>query len=272
MTIIGERINATRKRISRAIRSRARDVIREEIEIQDQAGAHYIDLNAGTGSTDPDVEAEGMTWLIDVALESTEKRLSIDSADPTVIQAAAAHLADRRPWMINSIKNEAGLLDALLPLAARHQVPAIALAMDGDGIPEGVDQRIASCGEIRKAASAAGVSADQLYFDPLVMPLASDIAHGSTALECLRGLKRAFPDAKTAMGISNISFGLMARPVVDAAFLTAAAASGLDAAICDPVKDGLRKAALLGDLLAGRDRHCRRYTRAMRREQGVADS
>ena len=134
MIIIGEVVNATRKRISRAIQSRDSATIKRQIRDQDGAGAHYIDLNAGTGGN-TDREIEDMRWLIDIALETTEKHLSLDSANPLVIRKSAEYLSDRRPWLINSVKNERHILDELLPLdaiytMARHVTSALLRAAD----------------------------------------------------------------------------------------------------------------------------------------------
>ena len=267
MIVIGERINATRKTISRAIQSRNRAVIEAQIEHQDRAGADYIDLNAGMGTGDTRHEVEAMCWLIDIALETTEKQLSIDSANPLIIQKAAEHLDHRRPWLLNSVKKEKHLLEAMLPIAAHHQVPVIALAMDAEEIPEEAGRRVQVCVEIGEEAQKAGVPLDRIYFDPLVMPLSSNHAHGQAALETLQKLKRELPQARTAMGVSNISFGLPQRARINEAFLVAAIAHGLDAALGDPMDEGIRRGLLLGGLIAGQDRYCRRFTRALRKRE-----
>ena len=267
MVIIGEKINASRKDIGQAITSRDRTALIQHIQQQDAAGAHYIDLNAGTGSGDMDKEQEDMFWLIDIALETTEKALSIDSANPRTILKAADYIGDRRDWMINSVKNDRNLLDSLLPVARDRKVPIVCLAMGSEGIPADVKGRLAMCRVIYDAALKTRVSADQLYFDPLIMPLSSNYVHGMIALETLHTIKQTFPDAKTTVGLSNISFGLPRRSLINETFLIAALAYGLDSAICDPTNEGIRKAVLLGELFAGKDRYCRRFTRALR--QGV---
>ena len=141
----------------------------------------------------------------------------------------------------------------------------IALAMDGDGIPEDAETRIDICRGICETAEGAGVPVDRLFFDPLVMPVSSNYAHGKLALDTLRGIKHACPGAKTTMGASNISYGLLKRSRVNAAFLIAAIACGLDSALCDPTEEHIHKAVLLGRLITGQDRHCRGFTRAVRR-------
>jgi len=262
--LIGEKINASRKSIRTAIGDRDAGSIEQVIRAQDEAGADYIDLNAGTGSGDRDQEAKDLVWLVDVALGCTEKKLALDSSDPTVLRRAADHLADRRAWMLNSINGEQDHLDDLLPTAAEHAVPVIALAMDERGIPREPSVRVAICERILEAATAAGVDPEQLFFDPLVLPVSTDVTQGRVTLATLRALKQRVGQAKTTLGLSNVSYGLPRRPLINQAFLIAALSHGLDSAICDPTDPAIRQAILLGSLLTGRDRYCRRFTRAVR--------
>lgn len=264
MIIIGEKINASRKSIAKAILSRDAKAIQTQIQKQDQAGADYIDLNAGTGAGDANKELDDMRWLIDLTLDSTDKPLSIDSADPTIIQRAADYLKGKRSWLLNSVKNDKHILDELLPVAAEHQSPTIALSMSGESIPEEIGPRIDNCWAIFEAAHKAGIKEENLFFDPLVMPISSNYMYGKLALDTLWKLKQTFPQSKTTMGISNCSFGLPHRFRINSTFLLAAITYGLDSAICDPTNIDTRHAILLGELVIGRDRHCRRYTRAAR--------
>lgn len=264
MILIGERINATRKSIREAIVQRDEERIRADIARQDAAGAHYIDLNAGTGKGDPDQETRDLCWLVDLALEQTEKPLALDSAAPSVIRAAAEHLAGRRPWMLNSVKCDDDILESGLSLAAQHKVPLIALVMDKDGIPPTPQRRIEVAAEIHKAAQAKGVGEEQLFFDPLAMPIAADISQTMITLQTLRLIKQRFPKAKTTVGLSNVSHGLTKRSEVNGAFLIAALSNGLDSAICDPSIRSVKRAVVLGELVTGSDRHCRRFARAVR--------
>jgi 5-methyltetrahydrofolate--homocysteine methyltransferase len=265
MMIIGERVNATRRSIAQAIRDHDEERIVREICNQDQAGAHYIDLNAGSGHGDLDEETANLKWLIDIALRTTEKRLSLDSSDATVIQRAAESLADRRPMLLNSANGEAERLRPLMALAAERGYPVIALAMDDNGIPNDVAQRLRVCEAMLTAAADAGVPEENVLLDPLVLPVCNDVRHAQVTLSALREIKARFPRAKTTLGLSNVSHGLPRRTLVNQAFLIAALANGLDSAICDPTDQGIRRAITLGDLLAGRDRHCRRYARRVRK-------
>ncbi len=265
MIVIGERVNATRKSIREAIVSRNADGILSEIRMQDEAGAEYIDLNAGTGSGDMDQESTDLCWLIDIALAGTEKKFTLDSASPMVLRNAAEHLADRREWMINSIKAESdGSMEEGLDLASEHKVPVVALAMDKDGIPRTTNRRMEICSFIHEAAMMRGVKEEQLFFDPLVLPISADVNQGKVTFETIDRIKKEFPAAHVTMGLSNVSHGLKQRMKVNSAFLQMAILCGLDSAICDPSKPDIRKGILLGELLMGRDRHCRRFMRALR--------
>ena len=265
MIIIGEKINATRKSIAKAIISKNSSTIKQQIEDQDISGAHYIDLNAGTGVGDEKRETEDMCWLIDLALETTEKNLSIDSPNPQIIQKAAKHLAGRRPFLINSVKNDKKTLDILLPIAAQHKALVIALAMDVDGIPEEAEKRYQVCRNTYKEAKKAGIEDKDILFDPLVMPISANHNHGRIALDTLHIIKTKLPETLTSMGVSNISYGLLKRSWINEAFLIAAITRGLDAVICDSTRPSIRKAIALGRMISGKDKYCRHFTRGVRR-------
>jgi 5-methyltetrahydrofolate--homocysteine methyltransferase len=264
MIVIGELVNATRKRIREAIQGRDAAAIREVIEGQAAAGADFVDLNAGTGAG-AEQETRDLCWLVDLALECTERPLGLDAADPVVLSRAAEHLDDRRPFLVNSVNGERERLELLLPLAVERGAPVIALCMDGSGIPADAAGRLAVAERLIEAATGAGIPEDGVFLDPLVMPLSADISKGKLAFDTLEALHERFPAAHTVMGVSNVSHGLPKRVCINEAFLTAAITHGLDSAICDPTHPGIRRAILLGELIAGRDRHCRRYTRAVRK-------
>jgi len=265
MIIIGERINATRKSIAQAINDGDEAHIAQEITSQDEANADYIDLNGGTDGADREHERANMAWLIDVALRHTEKKLSLDSSDPEVLASALGHLDGRREVLLNSVTGEPARLEQTMPLAAKHRCPIIALAMDAEGIPASAERRLAVCAVIAEAAEAVGVPHEHLFFDPLVLPVCSDVTQVGITLETLRRIKARFPQAKTTMGVSNVSHGLPKRTFINEALLIASLATGLDSGICDPTRAGIRRAIALGDLLAGKDRHCRRYSRQVRK-------
>lgn len=266
MIIIGERVNATRKVIRAAIEQKDKATIENEIVMQDDAGAHYIDLNAGTGSGELQQEKDDLCWLIDIALECTEKHLVLDAASPEVLSHAADHLDDRRPWMLNSINGElSSQAMEIIDLASKHQVPLIALAMDKDGIPPEADKRIAICEAILRELGKRGLPEKLVFFDPLVIPISTDTNQAMVTFKTIQKLNELFPQARTTLGLTNISHGLKKRFLVNGAFLTTAACFGLTSAICDPTQKSIQQSITMGSLLAGEDKFCRKFSRAVRK-------
>lgn len=264
MIVIGEKINATRSAVRDIIEQRRADQLVDLAQKQAAAGAAYIDVNVGTGNGTQQDEVEAMQWAVGTLNTAVDKPLCIDSADPEVIEAGLEAMA-QRPAMINSTKADAKYLQSVLPLAARFKAPVVALAMDGKGIPETAAGRIEACSTIATACRDFDVPIESVFFDPLVLPVSTDARQGKVTLDTLAAIKQTFPGARTTLGLSNISFGLPGRVLLNAAFLQMAIFAGLDAAIMDPLNEGMMQAARTGDALMGKDRHFRKYSRAFRK-------
>ena len=259
MRIIGEKINGTRPRVAEAIKERNVAYIRELAVKQADAGAAWLDVNAGTRRSR---EAEDLTWLVEIIQPVVEVPLCLDSANPQALQAAI-QIVEQTP-MINSISGEPDRLDSILPMVAEHGCPVIALPMDSAGIPETSEQRMEIVHKVMEAAKAMGVPNENVYLDPLVMTLATDTDSALITLDTMRAIREAYPDAYLTMGLSNISFGLPARSNINRAFLILALAAGLDCAILDPLDREMQAALTAAELVLGHDRHCLNYTRAYR--------
>jgi 5-methyltetrahydrofolate--homocysteine methyltransferase len=264
MIVIGEKINATRSAVRDIIEQRRADQLVDLAQMQAAAGAAYIDVNVGTGRGTRQDEVDAMQWAVGVLNTAVDKPLCIDSADPVVMASGLEAMA-QRPAMINSTKADTKYLESVLPLAARFKAPVVALAMDGKGIPKTVEGRIEACRKIATACRDFEVPIESVFFDPLVLPVATDARQGKVTLDTLAVIKQTFPGARTTLGLSNISFGLPGRALVNAAFLQMAIYAGLDAAIMDPLNEGMMQAARTGDALMGKDRHFRKYSRAFRK-------
>ncbi len=263
MIIIGEKINASLAGIKLIVQQRDRASLLELAKTQAAAGAGFIDVNVGTGVGSRDDEIVSIQWAIETIQEEVETPLCIDSADPAVLEAGlkARH---GRPSLINSTKAKEKNLEQVVPLARRYNTPLIGLAMDEVGIPKTVGDRLRACENIAAACEKHGVSLETLYFDPLVIPISTDIKQGLVTLMTLAEIKKQLPGAKTVMGLSNVSYGLPGRTRLNVAFLHMAIYAGLDAAIMDPLDEALVGAVKTAEALVGKDRHCRRYTRAFR--------
>lgn len=263
MIIVAEKINATLAEARRIIEERDRDALLDLARKQAEAGAGYLDVNVGTGSGDAASEAEAMRWAVESIQAEVETPLCIDSADPDIL-AAGLEARAGRPAMVNSCKAEAHSLETIAPLAAKHEALLVGLAMDEKGIPETVEERLAAGQRIVEACRGLGIPDRNIFLDPLVLPVSTDIGQGLVTLRTLAGFKNEFPAVKSVMGLSNVSYGLPGRARLNAAFLHMAVYAGLDAVIGNPLDHEFMAAVRTAEVLAGRDRHCRRYTRAMR--------
>ena len=259
MKIIGEKINGTRKAVKQAVLDRDTAFIQNLARSQAEAGATWIDLNAGTPS---DREPDDLVWLVRTVQAAVEAPLCLDSANPAALQAALPEV--RNPPLINSISGEQARLTGVLPLACQAGGGVIALAMDDKSIPTTVEGRLAIVRGLLEQTRAAGMPDEQVYVDPLVMTVGADSKAARTALGTLRAVKVEFPKVHFTSGLSNVSYGLPVRSLVNRAFLTLMVEAGLDSAILDPLDRELRKALLAAEVVAGVDRHCLNYTRAFR--------
>jgi cobalamin-dependent methionine synthase I len=264
MITIAEKINATIPATKRIIEGRDAAALLELAEKQATAGASYIDVNIGTGSGTAADEVAAMEWAVSTIQEKIETPICIDSADPAVLEAGLA-ARDGRPSLINSTKATEKHLAAVVPLAARFDFPLVGLAMDEAGIPKTAADRLAACRKIVAACAARDVPEENIFFDPLVVPVSTDINQGRVTLDTLVAIKKEFPRAKTVMAVSNISFGLPQRKRLNSAFLHMAVYAGLDGAILNVLDEELIGAIKTAETLAGKDRHCRRYTRYFRK-------
>ncbi len=260
MKIIGEKINGTRKTVAAAIANRDAGFIQNLAKRQVEGGAHWLDVNAGTH---PDREADDLLWLIDLIQAVTEVPLCLDSANPRALTAALS--AVKKTPLINSISGEPDRLKDVLPIVAQHGCEVIALCMDGKGIPVDVEGRMAVARKLFEATRAASVPDEQVYVDALVMTIATNTDAARATLDTIRAVRAEFPQAHISLGLSNVSFGLPARSLVNRTFLTLAIAAGMDTAIIDPNDRELKAALFATDLLLGHDKHCLNYTRAYRK-------
>ncbi len=259
MKIIGEKINGTRKLVKQAVLDRDTDFINRLAVAQAEAGAAWIDVNAGTAS---DREPEDLVWLVETVQAVVEKPLCLDSANPAALTATLPHV--QKAPLINSISGESARLTGVLPLAAQAKGGVIALAMDDKGIPAEVEGRLAIVRRLIGETRGAGIPDEQVYVDPLVMTIGASGNAARVALATVRAVKAEFPQVHFTSGLSNVSYGLPVRTLINRAFLTLMLEAGLDSAILDPLDRELRKALLAAEATLGIDRHCLNYTRAFR--------
>jgi len=275
--IVGERLNTTRKSVAAMVEALDGAAVRREALRQIEAGAHYVDVNAGTFRTR---EPELLRWMVENAqagVESTRAAraesgrgteesapipLCIDSPNPVAIRAALE--VHRGQAIVNSITGEAERLSRLLPVIRDHGSAVVALCLDDAGLPATADEATAKGLRLVETLLGAGISPGDIYVDPVVRPVGADPGAAVTAIETIRRLRERLPEVHFICGLSNVSFGLPARSLANRAFGAMAMAAGLDAAILDPLDSPLMSALLAAEAVLGRDRHCGRYLRAYR--------
>jgi 5-methyltetrahydrofolate--homocysteine methyltransferase len=262
MLIIGENINATSKKVAEAIQIHDSSFLQELASAQ--IAADYLDVNVGRGPGSSEQEIEDIRWLINIICKTTSKALVMDSADPRVIEAGLEQ-GKERIAMVNSVNAEEARLEAIGSLVAKYQVDIIALAMGDGGVPSRVEERIEACDKILENLSRYSIPLEKIYFDPLVLPIGVDNIQGQVTLKTLEQIKTKYPRAKTVVGLSNISYGLPRRPMVNQAFLLMLMYAGLDSVIVNPLHKTTIASIKLGQMLLGKDAHCKEYLKAHRK-------
>ncbi len=264
MLVIGEKINASNKSVGHAIENKDRQFLEGLARDQAAAGADFIDVNAGVGQGSWEHPEAAMEWLVELVQAATDKPLTIDSDVPSVIEAALRKYHGDSV-IINSVDAEPEKLEAVGPMAAEHKAWLVALAMGTGTIPDNVEERLAACDAIMAHLTRLGLKEEQVFFDPLVLPIAVDSTQGLITLKTIEQVKYRYPNARTVMGLSNISYGLPQRGMINRAFLLMAASAGLDAAILDPLDAKMMSFVKVADMLTGKDLSCKGYIRAHRK-------
>ncbi|MFH1228081.1 MAG: dihydropteroate synthase [Planctomycetota bacterium] len=261
MLIIGERINGMFKDIRQAIQAKDKTVIQNIAKRQVQAGANMLDVNVGPAATD-DVAA--MQWLVETIQSVTDAPLSLDSAKPQVIEAGLK-LCNQKT-LINSTTGETAKLQNLLNLAVRYKASILGLCMDEKGMPNSIQARVEIGLKILAGAMEAGLTADDVYLDPVFLPVKFAQDQSSASIQTIRELKMlSNPAPKTVCGLSNISQGCNDRPLVNRTALVMAIGYGLDAAIMNPLDDELMDAMITAELLFNKFIYCDSYIAAYRK-------
>jgi len=262
MLIIGEKINSSRKNIKEMVESKNKEFIQELARKQVEGGAQMLDLNIGTIRKN---EPENMKWLVKIVQEAVNIPLCIDSPNYEAIkQGLEVYDCNKGKALINSVTAEREKLELILPLVKKYQCSVVALTMDEQGIPQGSKERFKITGELIKKLTGEGILTKDIYIDPLTLPVSANIQNSNIVLETLRKIKDSYPEVKTIIGLSNISYGLPERRLINQGFLVLAMAYGLDAAILDSTDQKIMALIKATDLLLGKDEFCKQYLQAFR--------
>ena len=255
--VIGERINPTgKKRMKEALKTGDVDYMLGQALEQTEAGADILDVNVGLPEID---EAEMMVRTVKALQGVTETPLQLDSTDPKVLEGALRVYCGKA--IVNSVNGEEAVLDAILPLVKKYGAAVVGLTLDEGGIPKTVQARMDIAKRILDRALFYGIRKEDVYIDCLTLTVP---AEPEGAVQTLEGLRRVKTELglKTVLGVSNISFGLPARPLVNQNFLTMAMSAGLDLPILNPNVESMMAAVRCYHLLTNVDENAREFIAA----------
>lgn len=202
---------------------------------QQAHGAHFLDLNVDELGTDLDEKIRAVAWTAGVLQEACALPLSIDSSNPDILKAGlqACDPARGRP-LVNSVSLERA---SLIEVAAAAGAKVVASAAGAGSMPDSVEERLANLAQLMALLQEAGIALEDRHLDPLVFPVSVDVTHGLKVIDTIRACRKTYgPDVHFAPGLSNVSFGLPRRPLINLVFAHLCHAHGCDGGIVDPAQ------------------------------------
>src|SRR3989338_3227148 len=252
--IVGERINPTGKKLlQQEIKEKKTSIIRKEAKSQQDAGAHILDVNVGVPGID---EPTSMQMAVFAVNENCQLPIVLDSSSPTALEAGLKAVNGK--VLINSVSGEEKKLNTILPLAKKYGAAVLGLTLDDKGIPATAEGRFKIAEKILKRALKEGLSKSDVVIDCLALTVSADQKSARETLKAIRMVKEKL-GLSTILGVSNISFGLPNREIINANFLTMAIEAGLDAAIINSHNNQMMDAYHAALVLTGRDIRAERY-------------
>ncbi|KNZ42272.1 methyltetrahydrofolate cobalamin methyltransferase [Acetobacterium bakii] len=259
MIIIGEKINGTIPVVKEAIEKRDAAFIADRAVKQAEAGADFIDVCA---STAPELEIEALKWLMSVVQDATDTPLCIDSPNPNVIESVFKYA--NKPGLLNSISEEGNKCEVLLPLMEGNTWEVVGLTCDNRGIPNDVQTKVDITRIMVEKAAKYGVTPERMHIDPCVMALSTENSSLLNFAQEIKEIRALYPTIHITSGLSNISFGLPVRALMNKTFMALAIQAGMDSAVMDPLNRDMMGTIFATYALLGKDKHCRKYSKAFR--------
>ncbi|UCF06979.1 MAG: dihydropteroate synthase [bacterium] len=256
LLIVGERINSSNRGAKEILQDRNADALLEMARDQVSGGATIIDLNA---SMLMDAETEVLHWAAQLLLETFQVRISFDSPDIEILLRMASHFG--RDAICNSLTSDTDTLDRALPALAETGAGIFIMLKSTAGIPDTAEGRIALAESAVSVADTHGIARNDIFLDPVFTPLATSHGGLHVVLETIALLRERFPGCHRVGGLSNVSFGLPMRRLLNRTFLAMAVARGLTAVICDPTDARLMDTLRVSEALTGLDPGCRELLR-----------
>lgn len=262
MIIIGEKINGSIPVVAEAIAKRDAEFIKNRAILQDKAGATFIDCCASVPEAE---EVETLHWMIDCIQSVTDLPISVDS--PSVEVLTQAYKFCKRPGLFNSVSGEGHKIDTIFPIMAQPENKdwqVIALLSDDTGIPKCAADRLRVFDKIMAKAKEYGISPARIHIDPLVEMLCTSENGIETNVEVITTVREKYPSIHITAAVSNISFNLPVRKMINLGFTVLAMNAGLDSAILDPTNRDMMGLIYATEALLGMDDYCMEYISAYR--------
>ncbi len=257
--VIGERINPTgKKKLAEDLSKGKFDILVQEALSQKEAGADILDVNVAVSGVD---ETTILSKAVLKVLEVSGLPVCIDSSNPEALKKALEVYPYKS--LVNSVTGQEKSLKAVLPLVKKFGASVVGLTMDDSGIPKTADKRFAVAKRIIEVAESYGIPREDIVIDCLCLTQATETNSAVVTLKTLTRVSRELGVA-TVLGVSNISFGMPDRKIINLSFLSQAISQGLNAAIVDPTIEGMVETILASDFLAGRDSYGKRYLKYYR--------
>ncbi len=261
MLVVGEKINTSRRAVKEAVKNKDTAFIRNLARSQAEGGANYIDINCGTFI---DNEPEIITWMAREVQDEVDLPLCIDSPNPLAIEAGLK-VHKNGQAMVNSISGEKERYNAIAPLVSEYGCKIVVLCMDDEfGIPEDAKTRFKIASRVIDGLESIGVKQDDIYVDPLIQPISTSTVNALSALDTIKMAKETYPGVHGICGLSNISFGLPERKVLNQTFMIMCMTAGLDGVILDPNDKRMMGFITAAEALLDKDPYCGRFLKAYR--------
>ena len=265
MIIIGEKINGSIPSMAKAIAARDEEYIRNIAIKQAEAGATFIDACA---SVPPEEELEVLKWLVDLIQNAVDTPIAIDSPNPECLVQAMPFC--KKPGLVNSVSMEGNKIEVIFPAIADTKWDVAALLCDDSGIPQTAKKRLEVFEQIMAKAKEYNIDPSRIHIDPLVEMLCTSEDGIAMVIKVITEIKKRYPTIHVTGAVSNISFNLPARKLVNMGFVVLAMNAGMDSAIFDPLDKQLLGIIYATEALLGMDDYCIEYITAFREERIAA--
>ena len=260
MIIIGEKINGSIPAVAKASAERDAAFIKARAIAQEEAGATFIDCCASVAE---EVEVETLKWMIECIQEVSDLPIAVDSPSADVL--CEAYKFCKRPGLINSVSGEGDKIDKIFPILAENKGwQVIALLSDDTGIPKNAADRLKVFDKIMAKAKEYGIAPNRIHIDPLVEMLCTSENGIETNIEVISTVREQYPSIHITAAVSNISFNLPVRKMINLGFTVLAMNAGLDSAILDPTNRDMMGVIFATEALLGLDDYCMEYIGAYR--------